>query len=699
MTSFRNRLVMKNNAKKQREFFEKRKLQQRLKNVGIALPASPSGATASSMDLVTLFVVNQIAAKKDCKDPPKVAVLGSCKGGSKHRRNRSVVLPMSPCSPSHLSLAESQSHYSVQGMTKRKHIIPQGFKCRQQSPVLESAFSNNSVSHYLQPIDDPLSPFSSASSASSGQGTFPLQLSFQQKSQNPAQLPPHCSPPPWDSFRQEWTKFQPFSQTRDMTGASNLYLHQLGTPTAAHVLFENPETDKTEIREHARHKVSFSLSQSEVKECAFDFMLDQSETEQQFEEDVFRGFSNEEYEGEAFYLGTAKSKIYLKDETSVKSSTPQTVPDSECMGVEVSYLIHQNKIRLLLPPRGRICSCHEEKQKIEINVMWVVLQSSELLTIFVFLTGSGHIIAPMKGFDCLPSYSCRGGYLSSDSSNEEECCQPCLSNSASSNIGQACADTPNSNQDSQEKSKQRHSQFRPLTPLKKNKMQEVMQNMPWQEKSCQNNCQQIESSTVPCLSHHTLVVTESCGLCNCKKTSCETQDAGTQTVKIFTAETCDASTQCDSMTKDTGFSTYLPPVDVSVQLPATGRQTDTFVESNTHALSPGNGRGGKPTPWSKKSKDDFLSGRSTINTINNSDRKASPHTHSFLDALSTADNRVKENGEVRGEQENVLLMKGCSNVREEVTSTTKVNRLSKETKTLQEIADILLLLKQFKKEG
>ncbi|XP_067345989.1 uncharacterized protein [Channa argus] len=587
----RNRLVMKNNAKKQREFFEKRKLQQRLKNVGIALPASPSGATASSMDLVTLFVVNQIAAKKDCKDPPKVAVLGSCKGGSKHRRNRSVVLPMSPCSPSHLSLAESQSHYSVQGMTKRKHIIPQGFKCRQQSPVLESAFSNNSVSHYLQPIDDPLSPFSSASSASSGQGTFPLQLSFQQKSQNPAQLPPHCSPPPWDSFRQEWTK--PFSQTRDMTGASNLYLHQLGTPTAAHVLFENPETDKTEIREHARHKVSFSLSQSEVKECAFDFMLDQSETEQQFEEDVFRGFSNEEYEGE----GTAKSKIYLKDETSVKSSTPQTVPDSECMGVE------------------------------------------------------------------------------------------------------ACADTPNSNQDSQEKSKQRHSQFRPLTPLKKNKMQEVMQNMPWQEKSCQNNCQQIESSTVPCLSHHTLVVTESCGLCNCKKTSCETQDAGTQTVKIFTAETCDASTQCDSMTKDTGFSTYLPPVDVSVQLPATGRQTDTFVESNTHALSPGNGRGGKPTPWSKKSKDDFLSGRSTINTINNSDRKASPHTHSFLDALSTADNRVKENGEVRGEQENVLLMKGCSNVREEVTSTTKVNRLSKETKTLQEIADILLLLKQFKKEG
>lgn len=78
-----------------------------------------------------------------------------------------------------------------------------------------------------------------------------------------------------------------------------------------------------------------------------DFTLNQSETEQQFEEDVFRGFSNEEYEREGEYClkplnnhneyfvlmltlnlilashMSAKSEIYLKDGPPVKSSTPQ----------------------------------------------------------------------------------------------------------------------------------------------------------------------------------------------------------------------------------------------------------------------------------------------------------------------------------------------------------------------------------------
>ncbi|XP_072234076.1 regulator of DNA class I crossover intermediates 1 isoform X2 [Leuresthes tenuis] len=199
----RNRLVIRNDAKKQKEFFEKRKMQQKLKHLGVCPSVSSSGDTASgSTDLMTLFIVNQIATKKANQDPPKVAVLGS-KGGSKHRRNEPLVLPMSPCSPSQLSLAESQSQCSVQGIRKRKNVLPQTFsRSHQLSPVLESAFSDNSASDYLPPLTDPPSPGSSPSSASSRQGLFPRQMNPQRRSQAQMQPVPHFSPPPWDTSAQ-----------------------------------------------------------------------------------------------------------------------------------------------------------------------------------------------------------------------------------------------------------------------------------------------------------------------------------------------------------------------------------------------------------------------------------------------------------------------------------------------------------------
>ncbi|XP_034529953.1 uncharacterized protein LOC117805365 isoform X2 [Notolabrus celidotus] len=631
----RNRLVMRNDSKKQREFFEKRKMQQKLRNLGISLPASPRGTTSGSMDLVTLFIVNQISAQKQTKDPPKVAVLGSSKGGSKHKRNDLLVLPMSPCSPSKLDLVEGHPQYSLQGVRKGKHVIPQGFKCRKLSPVLESAFSDNSASDYLPPKTDPLSPFSSISSASSGQGIFPLQ----QRDQTQAHLPLHYSPSPWNTSGLGQSEFQPFSQPRGMTDSipwsdrSNPPLSQLETPTAAQVLFGSPDQDITEAREHAEHEVAFSLNQPEDTEPMLDFTLNQLETEQQFEEDVFRGFSTDEPEGP--HVGRETSKIYLRDEAPVRSSTPQTVPVSQCMAVELSKCTDMN------------CS---------------YLQ---------------HDYGPKNVRGISPSYPCAKGYLSSDSDDGEKCYQLRL-NAATSCMGKTCCEDG-----------ERHILPCSLSPVLKPQMnlrdkEEVMKSVTCSDKAVGSNSQQLGSSTVQFQSPRALAKAQGFELCKCKKTSSETRDAGTQTEEKPTLQKCDVATQCSFVeqgaSKATAFNLFLPPFDVSVKHPATGRQTNTTSEPHTH------------TPSSSNMGNEKSDGKVILQRPRNS----------LVDALSKTDCRGKEESKgrnERGQEENGRLMTDLSNeVREEVTSARRANRLSEERETLEEIADILLLLQQ-RKEG
>ncbi|KAM8908227.1 uncharacterized protein redic1 isoform 5-T5 [Spinachia spinachia] len=306
----RNRFVVKNNEKKQRNFFEKKKMQLKLKNLGLAPPVSPRGTSSGSMDLVTLFIVNQIAAKKEIKDPPKVAFFGEREGRPKHKRNGPLLLPMSPCSPSQLSLVEGDPQYSVQGKRKRKHAIPQGFTCGQ---------------------------------------------------------------------------FQPFSQPRGMTDCnpwsrgSNPPTYQLETTTAARVIFRSPEPENNECLDPARDMVAFPLNQLEDKQPLSEFSLSQSETEQQYDGDGFKGFSPGECEREAPLFRGGLSKIYLTNETPAPSSIPQTVPDSQLM--EVAGRNHV----FLSNCTDKNFSCFE------------------------------HNGGPMNGSECPPGYSCSRGYFSTDS--------------------------------------------------------------------------------------------------------------------------------------------------------------------------------------------------------------------------------------------------------------------------------------------
>ena len=175
-----------------------------------------------------------------------------------------------------------------------------------------------------------------------------------------------------------------------------------------------------------------------------------------------------------------------------------------------------------------------------------------------------------------------------------------------------CADSLNPNLGSQGNPKQRHSQPMLLSPPPNPKTnvrddQKMMENVARADTASGNNTAQFDSPK-----------TQTSEVCQCERTHTETRDAGTQTVGKPTATTCDASTQCsfafNSPARAPGLSLCLPPVDVSVQRPATGRQTYTAAEPNTHTPSPGETRSGeRHTPWSKKkSRADSFSGSKVI---------------------------------------------------------------------------------------
>ncbi|KAJ8006891.1 hypothetical protein DPEC_G00111920 [Dallia pectoralis] len=319
----RNRFMMRNDMKKQREFFEKKKVQRKMKTLEIA--TSPEGASCGSMDLVNLFIVNQIALKKKKKDEPNITHIPDARG-PKTMRERTLELPMSPCSPSKLSLEESQPLYSTQAARKRKHCIPDGFKGRQLSPVLESNVSDSSVLDYQHHFQNTLSPFSSPSTSvcSSGSGLFFPQQGAQ------VHPHPHCSALPWDNSTLEQGQFRPFSQPGGREHVSrdrgfNVFQHQLSTCSVSRGMF-GTECEIPESGDHVLNSVAFSLKLTEgrhhpedfsLRDQTIDFSFNPSDSEERHEEALW-GFSNGKY-GNEVHFKKGKPKIYLKEEALTAS--------------------------------------------------------------------------------------------------------------------------------------------------------------------------------------------------------------------------------------------------------------------------------------------------------------------------------------------------------------------------------------------
>ncbi|CAB1347367.1 unnamed protein product [Coregonus sp. 'balchen'] len=660
----RNRFMMRNDMKKQREFFEKKKMQRKMKT--LRMPTSPKGASSGSMDLVTLFIVNQIAAKKENNNQPKITHITDDKGGPKSMREGPLELPMSPCSPSRLSLVESQPLYSVQAVRKRKHCIPNGFTCRQLSPVLESNMSDTCTSDYQQHIQDTLSPFSSASSSvsSSGAGLFSLQQRAQVLPQ------PHCSPrPPWDTSTSEQP--QPGGRRECApwaTGPSGPKQQQNMTPPVSRVLFGGTEPDSTETRDHAMHTVGFSINQSEGKDHTFEFSL----------KDQTMEFSLNQLETCNFKKGMPK--IYLKEEVPTTSS--RDVKESLIRGPEPDFLTQSHTVR----------SCSEE--------IPVLSQASSHWN----TQHRGHPQSQPRPYTPPSRPQCTGN-CGNDQRDHKD--QRAVESSGYSERRSGCVVTD----DSDSQVRVIGDQYVPSRPLSESQSSEVQQQK----------------------------------MAATRRRETQTREMGTQTVGNITSKcpTSDVSTQCsfgleckennlmDSESHNNSAYSVIPT-------PATRGQASQRNESlrqQTHsALSDRSRREREEhTPRRKSTARELKAGpghHPSIIPLNNTNTESRVYiqrpTTSILDALLVT-NDVQD---LRGEQlqhrgqgderevqdpvENVPLREDLPDERErgerraeeresrgeereEVTVESRVNRLSEEVETLQEIADILLMLKQRKK--
>ncbi|XP_024144597.1 uncharacterized protein LOC112156514 isoform X2 [Oryzias melastigma] len=591
----RNRLVMKNDAKKQREFFEKKKMEQKLKRLGVKLPNSSIGSnTSGSTDLMTLLIVNQIAAKKANPDPPKVTVFGSSKKSLKHRRNEAIVLPMSPGSPSKLCLTDSQPQYSFQGILTRKAGIQQGFKCGQLSPVLESAFSDNSASDYLPPRTDLASPSSSSSSLSSGRGRassgiFRFQMNPQKESFSQAQIIPQRSPSPWENVQQS-------RQPRSMTEAScwsntsEFPLFQIQTPAPVQGLFGSPEPVKAEGEVR---RMDVDIFPTQPQEEGLDFTLNQGGSEHVTLEDVFQRFCQDDG-GEDCHSGGVKTKIFLAEETSVRPSGLQTVPDSQYVVAEFYKDADLNSS----PP--------------------------------------GQTPHPASCCEYSPSCSCRGGYYSSDSNDDEQCCQQ----DSSSYMAQACC---LNHLDQALRSPKLPQSRLPTPPASLNDDTKVLESLKTASKG-----QMIEIKSPPvCLSLEHSPPVKPCG---CRKV--QTQDAAAQTVSVCAPGSRDAATQCGSDGEAATSAFSLQQLDVGGVSGRRSKSQEALVEEKKapiqefHSVLGSNGFPQRPT-------------------------------NPFGDSLN-----------MRGNEGRLLSHKEEKEFR--------VNPPPQEDTQLEEIADILLLLKQKK---
>ncbi|XP_013204271.1 uncharacterized protein C12orf40 homolog [Microtus ochrogaster] len=124
--AFRTRVLIKQERRKQKEYFEKNKLKSKMKSLGVCPPVKNPTA---SLDLLNLYMVNQIASKKKTPETMKRPTHVNMNRDWKiPLRKHALELPMSPhCVPSKLCIDDMGTNVPYQRLCRTEGTDPGQF--------------------------------------------------------------------------------------------------------------------------------------------------------------------------------------------------------------------------------------------------------------------------------------------------------------------------------------------------------------------------------------------------------------------------------------------------------------------------------------------------------------------------------------------------------------------------------------------
>uniref|UniRef100_U3K661 Uncharacterized protein n=2 Tax=Ficedula albicollis TaxID=59894 RepID=U3K661_FICAL len=122
----RSRIILKQERRKQKEYFERKKLKSKMKLLEVSSPKS----SAVSLDLLNLYVVNQISTKKDNSENMRKPVhIDITEDEKKPIRRHNLELPTSPLRTQHKSnLDVLQSRLQKQVLESRRQHLSEKVK-------------------------------------------------------------------------------------------------------------------------------------------------------------------------------------------------------------------------------------------------------------------------------------------------------------------------------------------------------------------------------------------------------------------------------------------------------------------------------------------------------------------------------------------------------------------------------------------